>query len=368
MSPLCCSLDDAIDIFDKFSKYIHGKIDRIGVFDNFYVVETLNAYAFLISLNDAPEPIDLGYALGFNTLPDFIKQYGLEKAEGYYVPLNTLVLLVAPKEKCLGELRIKIPRKERMMFADPLQESLYEILDTADAYIRYRGKIIGCFSVAAISPLAEIAIEELSKRFKAASFEAIDEKRISTSWRVRFEFGVKPLFINNAVLDLEKLEIDLANSYLKLDEEEEAVRSLLIGLKYQRKEILVKTISDESRGYGKIIAYDIPLVKGYAKIILTRNIGNAKKIEGVEDYATKVLLCLVSKQERIKKDSKEISCSKVKVKRSKIKKEFLRFLLKGLKERLAVKNVNEFKVSFKNVKGSGFILVRDNISILVFQH
>jgi len=58
----------------------------------------------------------------------------------------------------------------------------------------------------------------------------------------------------------------------------------------------------------------------------------------------------------------------VKVKRSKIKKEFLRFLLKGLKERLAVKNVNEFKVSFKNVKGSGFILVRDNISILVFQH
>ncbi|MHA1617503.1 MAG: hypothetical protein ACTSX9_09380 [Candidatus Njordarchaeales archaeon] len=369
MTPLCCSLDDAISVFEKYSRYItHGEIDRIGVFDNFYVVETLNAYLFLLSLNDAPKPIDLGYALGFEEIPDFIKKYGLKKARGYYIPLNTLVLLVAPKKNCEGELRIKIPKKERMSFTDPIQDSLYAILDTAKGYLRYREKIIGCLSIACVSPLAEIAIEELVKRFKAASFEALDDKRISTKWRVRFEFGVRPLYVNEALLDIEKLEYDLANSYLILAEEEEVIRGALLGLEYDREEYLVKYFVGEEKSYGKIIVYKISLLKGEARVILAKNISNAETLEEmVGDNTLRVLLCLISNLKEITINNEKISCHKVKEKKREIKKTFLKNLREKIQQEMGVEIENEFKISFKGVKGLGFIAKRNNVIILAFQ-
>lgn len=349
-------LDYAIDILDKYlRRYMDKNMRNVGVFKNFILVSLGNVNIFIIDRDSAPPFYDIGCFIVFDHLPEDIRSWGID-CSGYAEILDNVVILLAPKEKCAGDLVIKVPTKERIPLTDPLQYSLYQMLDRADAKIEYRGKVVGILSLAPIAPIAEIVVRMVKKLFKnRGEFEIVDDKTIVTNWRQRIEFGARPIFTNFDVsFNLLDYLRDLANKHMKI-EEMEVITKALEDLEYKTLSRLLDFYIDNEIRFCKCVTIRALLRKKKELIILIgKNTQDMSEAKDLKDPVENILLTLISKAPFAYMNGKKLDRDKIKVEQVKdTKSEILRKIAREITYTLGYPLVY-LKIHAKKVKGDAF--------------
>jgi len=349
------NIDEILTILESLKNYMSSDLKQVGIFDKFACASLSNVNIFIIMEEDAPDFEDAGWCLTFKELPDFIKQYGIN-CTGYVKKVNGYCVLIAPVDECSGNLIIKVPPKEFMPLQDPVQASLYELLDKPTSRVEYKGKTIGILSTLKISPVAEIALKTIEKILKRGRFEIVDEKTLVTSWRQRIEFGVRPVFFNHDVIfDIEQFLMDLCDENVKLDAEINVVKSVVRD-STPIESTLIVPIDADRKSYGKIVYIETSLGKEKISSLIAHNI---QKYSGSVDFNTPMLnflITLVSDAPSFIINGKEIPRSKIKIdKIDRPKSNTLRRLATEIGETLGKWEIRFVKVKTKKIKGECLI-------------
>ena len=363
------SLDAAIDIIENLEKYTNAEIKHIGVFENFYIAVLKNVMIFLLKKEIAQHLEDLGCYFYFNELPKCIKEHGVN-CSGYAVFMDDFAVLVGEKKKCKGDLVIKIPPKEKKVFLDPVQSSLYEILDKATSKVEYRKKIIGILSIARVSPVAHIAMETLRKILKRGEFEVIDEKTIATCWRQKIEFGVRPTFHNvDVVFDLKSFLRDQAKLNIDFTDELSVLKEIFSSITPFIMEVMLEIYEEEKLLFGKCVAVSAPLKNKTITIVLCKHAEKFSNKASFDNPVINVLIALLTNATSIDIYGKELRRDKISVKEIKsLKNEVLDSILNELRTKMMIEDTRLIKLKAGKIKGEGFIAKREDLSLAALSH
>ena len=306
-------LDVLLDGVELLEQLIGEKILFIGILDDFAAIEFTNALAFIIPKNLAPPPVDKGYYFGFEELPNRIKKYGI-LCHGYYIEKDDIVILIAPRKQCKGNIKIKGPSEEIVGVADALMSSLLSMFDDPSGYIRYKNRVLGVLSRANISPLADLAMEKLESLIKAgAKLKMRDDRSIETSWLKKITFGVKPILFNKISIDFRSLERKLAHMKINFDNEISKINKILQKFSLSTHERIIEYETNGKRMIGKTAVVEGKISKYNFIIILAKLLDEFNALACVDGDIYNIALALISKARGICIEDKELPINKLKL-------------------------------------------------------
>ncbi|MHA1617547.1 MAG: hypothetical protein ACTSX9_09600 [Candidatus Njordarchaeales archaeon] len=326
------------------------RIERVGVFDNFLIVQFTNGIAFVMPKDIAPKPVDKGRYYVFENLPERIRDLGID-CKGYYAETDDLVVLISPITNCRGSIDIEIPQQsKKMSVADVWQASLFSMLDKKEGFIEYKGRIVGCLSLARTSPLARIALKKLEDLIRAgAKFVIKDEKTIVTAWRTRIEFGVKPIPYNPVKVDFDRVKQELSWRKIGLDNEIEKIRIFFTNIDLDINELLLKCRKGAVNEYGKVAVVKGNLEEYKFVIAIGKYVDDYIGSACIDDSLSNLALLLITSASDMCLEEKNKSLSREEL-RIKEMEELERFLTSfGILANLLVPGCKIFRVRAREI-------------------
>ncbi len=344
---------------------IDQKITYIGIFDEFAAIECTNAFIFLVPKEKAPKPIDKKHYFAFNALPAEIQSYGID-CSGYFIKSeeHDIVILLAPRAKCEGNIRIKRVRRERIGAVDAIFSSLLSLFDSPSGYITYKEKVLGVLSFAKISPLADLALKKLKNLTKAgARFIKRDEKTIETGWLKRISFGVRPILFNKITIDFDSLERKLALMKIKFDKEILRAKVLFRDYKPLIYERIIEYIHTGEKIIAKTTIIKGKIVDKQFLILLARLMENFEAMACIGEDIFNIALALCSQAKGLCVGGKDYEREKLKIE----KIDYIddpRYAIIPLYISLIASIVNMSKFKIGKISGIAIQGKRDDLNIV----
>lgn len=360
-------LDNIMDLVAFLENYTDGKIDQIGLFEGFAVTKLKNAYIFFIHKKKEVKLVDVGWCYKFKEMPDFISKYGLN-CDVYAVLKGDYIIGVSPLNKCKGEILIKIPPKQKLAILDPFQSSLHELLDKPTSRIYYKGRVIGVLSQLTISPIADIIIEEIRKKFKHGEFEAKDEKTVVAEWRQRIEFGARPVFFNADVsIDIDRFFKDMVLEHVSFDDAIEIIRESVKADFSMLSEYVIRGEIDGDYWYAKIASIKINIGEFRMHTLICKPIGGTARIINTGSDIDNVLLALLLRAENVVLGNNVVKSEKIshKLVKEPKKREF-KEVYNLIKTLLGDLDIYATKLKYKKIKGEAIYVLSKDKAIIFF--
>ncbi len=306
-------LNSIIDSVQFVEELIGGKINFVGIIDDFAIIETVNAYILIVSKSVKIKIEDKGYYYYFKSLPRHLSKIGI-KCSGYYIEHENNIILIAPRDKCAGSIRFAGPKKERIGAKDVLMTSLLSMFDDESGYIKYRGKIVGVLSTNYVSPLADLALITLEKLIKAgAQIVKINDRVLETRWLKRIKFGVKPIIFNKIEIDFEELERRLAMLKIQFTQELTKIRKLLDKFIDDVYETIVEYFRGPEKFIGKAAVVAGKLSDYEFRIVLSKLLTNLVSEACYGEDAFNISLAIIADPVKICLSNKMVPKSKMKI-------------------------------------------------------